>query len=47
MVRRYSKAILPCSWINPEFKFMTILLLNLMQFNDHNTDLIPSVIPTQ
>ena len=31
-------AILLCSWTNPEFKSMTILSLNLMHFDDQNTN---------
>ena len=46
-VRRYSNAIPLCSWTNPEFKFMAILLLNLIKFDDQNTGPISSVIPTQ
>ena len=40
-VKRYSKTILLYSWTNPEFKSMNILFLNLMRFNDHNTDSFP------
>ena len=46
-VNRYFKAILLCSWTNPEFKPITMMFFTNMQFDDHNTDPIPSVIKSQ
>ena len=40
-VRRYSKAILFCSWTNQEFMSLTILYLGTMQINSKNTGLFP------
>ena len=41
-VRRYSKAILPLSWINPVIMSLTISLsLGIMQINSKNTDSFP------
>ena len=40
-VRRYSKAILLCSWTNQRFMSVTILYLGTMQIDSQNTGAFP------
>ena len=40
-VRRYSKAILFCSWTNPGFMSLMVLYLETMQIDSHNTGPFP------
>ena len=40
-VRRYSKAILLCSWTNPGFMSLTVLYLGTMQIDSQNTGPFP------
>ena len=40
-VRRYSKAILLCSWTNPRFMSLTVLYLGTMQIDSQNIGPFP------
>ena len=40
-VRKYSKAILFCSWTNPRFMSLTVLYLGTMQIDSQNTGQFP------
>ena len=46
-VKRYSKAILFCSWINSGFMSLTILYLGTMQIDIQNTSPFPMLFSTQ